>query len=150
MLEGMYITHTVHISHPVDECIAALRRGPSTWFPRLQQDSSSRVGVRVAGVGLRKRVEVELGRLTIAGDWAEVPITWKATKAAAFFPVFNGKVQIAPVDPAVTRLTLSGMYEAPMGRVGSELDESFMHAVAEATVKDLAESIAGRLEKATS
>ena len=42
--------------------------------------------------------------------WAEVPIAWKVTAAGLFFPIFNGKMQLAPVDPTVTRLTVSGMY----------------------------------------
>jgi hypothetical protein len=50
------------------------------------------------------------------------------------------------VDGRITRLTVSGMYEAPLGRVGKELDDALMHRVAEATVKELAESIAKQLE----
>jgi hypothetical protein len=38
------------------------------------------------------------------------------------------------------------MYEAPLGRLGKHLDDALMHRAAEATVKELAESIAKRLE----
>ena len=145
----MYIKHTVHIPHPIDACVAAVARGPRTWFPDLEDDSSSRVGVKVAGIAVRKRVAVELGSLIKDGSWAEVPITWKATAARPFFPSFSGKVQLAPVDPMVTRLTLSGMYKPPLGRLGMELDEAVMHSVAEATVKGLAESISRQLGRLT-
>ena len=138
----MYIKHTVHIPHPIDACVAAVARGPRTWFPDLEDDSSSRVGVKVAGIAVRKRVAVELGSLIKDGSWAEVPISWKATLAKPFFPRFSGKVQLAPVDPTVTRLTLSGMYKPPLGRLGMELDEAVMHSVAEATVREVTESIA--------
>ena len=131
----MYIKHTVHIPHPIDQCVAALARGPRTWFPDLADDSSTRVGVKVAGITVRKRVAVELGSLIKDGSWAEVPITCKATAARPFFPTFNGKVQLAPVDPTATRLTVSGRY--------------IMHSVAEATVKGLAESISGQLGGST-
>jgi hypothetical protein len=50
------------------------------------------------------------------------------------------------VDRDVTRLTVSGMYEPPLGRVGRQLDAAVMHKVAEATVQELAESIAKRLD----
>ena len=149
MLKAMYITHSVHIPHPIADCVAAVARGPRTWFPGLKDDSSSRVGVKVAGVALRKRVSVELGNLVKDGSWAEVPITWKATAARPFFPIFNGKLQLAPVDPTVTKLTVSGMYKPPLGRLGLELDDAFLHGMAEATMKDLAESISRQLEKAT-
>jgi hypothetical protein len=38
------------------------------------------------------------------------------------------------------------MYEAPLGRLGKQLDDALMHRTAQATVKELAESIAKRLE----
>lgn len=145
----MYITHTVHIPHSMSDCVAAVARGPRTWFPDLNDDRRSRVGVTVAGIALRKRVAVELGSLIQDGSWAEVPITWKATVAKPFFPIFNGKVQLAPVDPTVTRLTVSGMYKPPLGRLGMELDEALMHNVADATVRQLADSISRQLDKAT-
>ena len=59
-----------------------------------------------------------------------------------------GKVELAPVDGRVTRLTVSGMYQPPLGRIGEQLDDAIMHSVAEATVKELAESIAKRLDGA--
>ena len=79
-----------------------------------------------------------------------MPISWKATLAKPFFPSFSGKVQLAPVDPTVTRLTVSGMYKPPLGRLGVELDEAVMHNVAEATVKGLAESISRQLGRSFS
>jgi carbon monoxide dehydrogenase subunit G len=59
--------------------------------------------------------------------------------------MMTGRIELAPVDKDVTRLTVSGMYEAPLGRVGRQLDEALMHKVAEGTVHELAESIAERL-----
>jgi hypothetical protein len=38
------------------------------------------------------------------------------------------------------------MYESPLGRFGKQLDEVLMHNVAQATVKELAESIAMRID----
>src|SRR5215472_8293777 len=120
----MYITHSVHVAHPLDECVEAITRSPRAWFPGLREDKSSRVGINIAGIRVGKRVAVELGNMIRDGDWAEVGITWKATAARPFFPIFEGKVQLAPVDPAVTRLTVSGMYKPPLGQLGLELDDA--------------------------
>src|SRR5207253_10460371 len=98
----MYIKHTVHIPHPIDACVAALARGPRTWFPDFEDDSSTRVGGKVAGIAVRKRVAVELGSLIEDGSWPEVPSTCKATLARRCFRSFCGRVQLAPVEPAVT------------------------------------------------
>jgi carbon monoxide dehydrogenase subunit G len=77
-----------------------------------------------------------------------VPLTWKATFPQKLFPEMTGKVELSPSDKEVTRLTVSGMYEPPLGGLGRQLDQAVMHNVAEATVKELAESIAQRLEDA--
>jgi hypothetical protein len=53
------------------------------------------------------------------------------------------------VADRVTRLTVCGMYEPPLGSLGKQLDDALLHRVAEATVKELAESIGKRLEALT-
>jgi hypothetical protein len=40
------------------------------------------------------------------------------------------------------------MYEPPLGRLGEELNEAVMRKVSKATVKEMAQQIAERLEKA--
>ena len=142
----MHVIHSVHINRPLSECESGLAESAQTWFPRLNAKSSSSVGPKVAGVPLRKRVTVHVGDPMKAGDWTNLPVTWKATGPQPLFPVMTGRVELIPVDKKVTRLTVSGMYEPPLGRVGKQLDDALMHRVAEATVRELAESIAGRLE----
>jgi hypothetical protein len=146
----VYVQHSVHVQHPVNEVSAALAEGPQKWFPRLGGKNVSAVGVHVAGVPVRKRVVVELGEPVKTATWTVVPLTWRATFPKKLFPEMTGKIELAPTDKDVTRLTVSGMYQPPLGKLGEQLDEAVMHNVAEATVKELAESIATRLEKAIS
>ena len=79
------------------------------------------------------------------GDWTNVPITWKATFPEKLFPILSGRLELTPVEKKLTRLTLSGMYEPPLGRLGGLIDDAVMHSVAEATVREVAESIARQL-----
>ncbi|HYM97826.1 MAG TPA: hypothetical protein VET26_11020 [Candidatus Sulfotelmatobacter sp.] len=144
----MYVQHSVHIEHPVKACSEALMEGPKKWFPSLGGKNVSKVGVRVAGVPVRKRVAVEIGEPVKTSTWTVIPLTWKATFPEKLFPEMTGKIELAPSDKEVTRLTVSGMYQPPLGSLGRQIDEAVMHNVAEATVKELAESIASRLEKA--
>lgn len=141
----MFVQHSVHIDRPTGECSRVLQRGARTWFPRLQADSHTAVGLRVAGVTLRKRVTVELGEPETKGQWTNVPISWKATFPEQLFPVLTGRLELVPVDSQTTRLTVSGMYEPPLGRLGALIDEAVMHSVAEATVREVTESIAKQL-----
>jgi hypothetical protein len=107
------------------------------------------MGIRLAGVSVRKRVKVELGQPEFEGDWTFVPVSWKATFPEHLFPVLVGKIELAPAGKSETRLTVSGMYEPPLGRIGALIDDALMHSVAEATIKELTESIAGQLKSAT-
>lgn len=142
----MFVQHSVYVNHPVAVCTEILTTGPRKWFPHLSDQQIGSVGPRVAGVPLRKKVMVEVGAPVLAGQWTEIPVTWRATFPQKLFPVLVGKVELAPVDPKLTRLTVSGVYQPPLGKIGEQLNEVLMHNVAEATVKDLAESIAGRVD----
>jgi len=134
----VYVQHSVHINHPVKSVSGALAEGPQKWFPQTRGKNVSKVGLHVAGVPVRKRVVVELGEPVKTSTWAVIPITWKATFPEKLFPVMTGKIELAPTERDVTRLTVSGMYEPPLGKLGQQLDDALMHNVAEATVKELA------------
>ena len=146
----MFVQHSIQIGHPIGILTAVLASGPREWFARLDDEGHSTVGPHVAGVGLRQKVAVEVGHSVAFGDWIEIPITWKATFVSRLFPVMIGRVELAPVDPRTTKVTVCGMYEPPLGPLGRQLDEAFMHTVAEATVKDLAESLAKQFDAAVS
>jgi hypothetical protein len=136
----MHVQHSVHIQRPVKQVSDALLTSPSKWFPKS-------VGVHVAGIPVRKKVSVEFGDPVQTSTWAVIPISWQPTFGRKLLPVMNGKIDVSPVSTDETRLTVSGMYEPPLGRLGEQLDEALMHNVAEGTVKELAELIAQRLQK---
>ena len=146
----MFVQHSLHIERSIEAVTSALISGPRQWFPRIDSAGSAAVGPSVVGVGLRKKVRVSIGEPVTGASWTEIPVAWQATSILKMFPVMTGKVQLAPVDAWVTRLTVCGMYEPPFGRLGKHIDDAFMHSVAEATVRDLAESIAERLDGSSS
>ncbi|MHB8613421.1 MAG: hypothetical protein ACYDAL_13475 [Candidatus Dormibacteraceae bacterium] len=124
--------------------------GAREWFPQLTDKNVGSVGVHIAGVPLRKRVVVTVGNPVKTATWTVIPLSWKATFPEHLFPVMTGRIELAPVDKDVSRLTVSGMYEPPLGKLGRRLDESVMQGAADATVKELAESIARRIDAAVS
>jgi hypothetical protein len=143
----MYIKHSVHIQQPVKACTEALLEGPAKWFPRLGANSVSTVGLHVAKVPVRKRVVIELGEPVKTATWMVIPVNWKATFPEKLFPTMTGKIELAPVDVGETRVTVSGMFQPPLGKLGEQLHASVMHGVAQGTVRELAESIAKRIEE---
>jgi hypothetical protein len=146
----MFVRHSVHIDHPVAACTEALMSGPRQWFPRLSGKNVGSVGVHIAGVPVRKRVAVTVGEPVRTATWTVIPLDWKATFPKQLFPSLTGRIELAPVDKNVSRLTVSGMYEPPLGKLGKQLDETVMQGIADATVKELAEAIAKRIEAAVS
>ena len=138
--------HSVHIHHPIRAVSAALARGFREWFPDLDGASPPAGGQRVVEIGIQKKLSVEFGEPVAAGSWTEVPISWKAASVHELFPIMTGKVEVAPVDGRNTQLTVCGTYQPPLDRLGKYLDDALMHKVAEATVKDLAESLALGIE----
>jgi hypothetical protein len=146
----VFIRHSVHIDHPVAACTEALMKGPQKWFPRLTGKNVGTIGVHIAGVPVRKRVMVSLGKPVKTATWTVIPLDWKATFPEHLFPSMTGRIELAPVDKTVCRLTVSGMYEPPLGKLGKQLDETLMQGIADATVKELAQSIANRIDAAVS
>ena len=134
----MHVQHSVHIERPVQEVSAVLMASPSKVFPRT-------VGLHLVGIPVRKRVHLLIGQPERASTWAVIPVWWQPTFGRKLLPVMNGKLEVAPAGKDQTRLTVSGMYEPPLGKLGEELDKALMHRVAEGTVRELAESIAKKL-----
>ena len=76
----------------------------------------------------------------------EIPITWQASSIKHLYPLMKGKIEVAPNEGRATTLTVYGSYDSPTERVGALLGEDLVRRVAEATVKEVADSIARRLE----
>lgn len=144
----MFVRHSADLNAPIATCTEAFLNGPPRWFLQLGKKNAGVVGVHVGGIEVRKRVKVELGEPVRTSTWTVIPLAWRATFPQQLFPVMTGRIEVAPVDKGITRITVSGRYQPPLGRLGKRLDEAVMHIVAEATVRELAESIAQRLNKA--
>jgi hypothetical protein len=95
-------------------------------------------------------VVVTIGEPVRTATWTVIPLDWKATFPEQLFPSMTGRIELAPVEKTISRLTVSGMYEPPLGKLGKQLDETVMQGIADATVKELAESIAKRIDAAVS
>jgi hypothetical protein len=140
------VQHSVHIDLPVEAISSSLYMDPSRWFPRLEGLSRTAMSPGVAGIGPWGKLDVEVGEPVSAGSRTEVPVIWHAAYIKHLYPVMTGNVELAAVSDRVTRLTVCADYEPPVGRLGEQIEDPLLHEVAQATVKDLAESIARLLD----
>jgi hypothetical protein len=136
----VHVSHSVKVVGAFDALGTRLVEAPADWFPRS-------IGVRVAGIPVRKRVMVEFGDAVKTSNWAAVRVNWKATFPQQLFPTMEGKVSLSPQGRETVKLTVSGVYRPPLGRLGEDINEAVMHPIAELTIKELAASIAKRLTK---
>jgi len=140
------VQHSIRIDRPVESVSAALAAAPTGWLPSLVGAAPGAAGKAIAALGVRKEVTIRLGEPVTSGWWTEVPITWQASYIQKMFPLMTGKIGIVPVAGRATTLTVCGAYEPPPKRIVGHLDEVLVYKVAEAIVKELAESVAERLD----
>jgi hypothetical protein len=95
--------------------------------------------LRVGPIGslpmLSKIVTIHADPPITRGQVTVVPLTWRATGSQGIFPALNADLEVAPLSPESTQLTLRGHYVPPLGAVGERLDRLLLHRVAEATIR---------------
>ena len=137
----VHVAHTVRVDCPFERLGSVLVGARKDWFPRT-------IGVHIAGVPVRKRVAVEFGEAVKTSTWAAIRVNWRATFPQKLFPTMHGKVALSPAGKESTKVTVSGAYTPPLGRLGENLNETLMHGIAERTVAELAEAVGRRLGRA--
>ena len=123
---------------------------PAAWLPALAGEATDHGGELLAEVGveggrLTREVRVDVGEPVRLEGSVLLPITWRAARLEALFPVLEADLQVAAVGPRRTQLSLNGRYQPPLGAVGRALDRTLFHRIAEATVRDFLERVAARV-----
>ena len=149
----MLLHDYVFVSMPAESVCARIRADHGAWLSGLAAgaaDEGETLRVRVGPIGalpmLSKTVTLHADQPIERGELTVIPLTWRATGTQGVFPVLNADLEVAPISPEVTQLTLRGTYQPPLGGLGQRLDRLLMHRIAEATVRSfmrrLAESLA--------
>jgi len=131
-----------------------LTEGIRGWLPGLIADGSvhekrlmAEVGFAVRGKRFGRRGTVSVGEPRRTGQSIVVPLGWIASDQAGLFPRVEADLEIAPLGPNATQVSLSARYTPPLGMVGHVLDRALMHRVAEAVVKNTTERIVAVIRK---
>lgn len=143
----MFVRYFLDLALPFRDVEHAFLDEPTAWLPGVAQDADDR-GERLLGeVGfgenrrVGKRIEITVGGPAHLSGTTLLPITWKATGAGGVFPALEADLEVAPVGPDRTQLSISARYRPPMGGVGRALDRALLHRVAEATIKDFLDHV---------
>ena len=92
---------------------------------------------------LRKAAVVEIGPLEMVPDGFEAQVSWRSANLAPLFPVFVGRLSVAP-----EMLELDGYYAPPGGEVGVILDRALLNIAARGTARWFLTKVAETLEHA--
>jgi hypothetical protein len=108
-----------------------------------------RVGPLGDRAGLSKLVTVRFLAPLEHDGTPTLPLRWEATGPAGdLFPVLDANLIAVPEGAEKTRLTMTGAYRPPFGRLGATLDKAILNRVAHATVHALLCSLADALATA--
>lgn len=147
-----------YIQQPFDEAARILIEDPAT----LLQSATDRAASEARELHAELRVDLgpfEIGR-DVAIDIGEfrptsmqtvtVPITWKASEAAALFPSLSGVVELQALSlrRPLTQVTLSATYRPPLGLIGAAGDAIVGRHIADAVAHRFVHDIAERIELA--
>jgi hypothetical protein len=120
-----------------------LLQDPEAWLPVLAGNANARaeallteVGFGQSGRRIQKKVQLEIREPVRFPSKTVLPIHWVATGPQNLFPAMDADLEVAPLGPFWTQLSISARYEPPMGTIGRAIDRTLLHRVAEATVKD--------------
>ena len=94
---------------------------------------------------LTRRVVVELREPMRFPSRTVIPLRWRPAIAGGLLPALDADIEVAPLAPESTQLSMSARYVPPWGALGSAVDRALLHRVAEATVKDFLDRVGATL-----
>lgn len=117
----------------------------ATRAQRQGEEVVVRVGPAWAPESVGREVRVTVGLVHFRGMSVVVPMTWEAVSHRTWFPLLDGEIEVSPLGPGESRLTLSGSYAPPGGMFGRGIDRALMHRVATSTVRSFLNHVANSL-----
>jgi hypothetical protein len=153
----MFVRYFVDLPIRYELVEASLTASPDEWLPTLAKIADAEGQRLLAEVGfggpalrVDRRVEISLLPPLRFPSRLILPLSWKAAKAEGLFPSLEADIEVAPVGPVRTQLSISARYRPPLGLVGRAVDRTLLHRVAEATVRDFIEQVAERIRSSVS
>jgi hypothetical protein len=144
MSESRQVRCFDYVTVPYDRVRELLRSDAAGIFARATATASDRareliatLRLNVGPVEVGVDVQVEIGAITdeaVGGPWTRLHFTWQAAQGARFFPTMEATLNAYPLSPNETQLDLQGRYRPPLGTLGTAIDATVGHRVAEATV----------------
>ncbi len=161
MSKGREIRCYDYVNHPYKDVRDALSRDALTVFQSATKAAASRaqsvaseLHVDVGGIGVKTdiRISVKSVEENVPGAMptpaTRLQLEWEAATMPRLFPLMKAELSIYPLTATETQLDFSGIYEPPFGVVGKAMDAVAGHRIAEVSVHQFINEVAGYLRQA--
>lgn len=147
-----------YVNHPFEKVRDALSAHPLVVFQAATKTAATRANslasalrVDLAGMTLAADIAIKVKDVShlpaegAAGPSTVIYLEWEAANRPHLFPFMKAELAIYPLTATETQLDFSGVYEPPLGVLGSAMNAVAGHRIAEGSVhrfvKDVAEHL---------
>ena len=135
---------TVDVSlSSVEKRLDRVRASLEEWADIAYRDGENLIAKVGPTSSVSRRVQLSIGMTEIHSGGLVYPIRWTVTGASMLFPSLEADLWLTKTGSNQTRLTLKGTYRPPLGTLGRIADRAVLGRVAEATIADWMERLAG-------
>ena len=142
----MFLYYYVHVQGPFEQVeLQVLRMLPGLrgWANDAYREGEHLYTRLCTPKGrLAKTVELTVAEPARGATETWIPIEWEATGTPSLFPRMQADLVVAAVGLELAQIALRGAYQVPLGKVGVAINRTFLHRVAEASVKSFLDRIA--------
>ena len=161
MSKGKQIRSYDYVNHPYEQVRDALTEDARAVFQSATKAAASRASsvasqlrMNIAGIEVATDIAISVKNIEAHGQGeAEAPVTrlqleWEAAKSPRLFPLMRAQLSIYPLTATETQLDFSGVYEPPLGALGSAMNAIIGHRIAEVSVHRFVSEVAEYLRTA--
>lgn len=160
MSKGREIRVYDYVNQPYDTVRDALSEQPADIFQSATKAASTRarslaseLRINIAGLQIAKDIAITVHEIEEEPKGVRSPpvtkvhLEWEATTAPRFFPFMKADLSLYALTATETQLEFVGLYEPPLGVIGSVLDAIVGHRVAHASVQRFLADVASYLRR---
>ena len=161
MSKGTQIRAYDYVNHPYEQVRDALAADARAVFQSATKAAASRarsiasqLRVNIAGIEVATDIAITVTDIEASTEEAtsapstRMHLEWKAASAPHLFPFMRAELAIYPLTATETQLDFSGVYEPPLGALGSAMNAIIGHRIAEVSVHRFVTEVAEYLRKA--
>jgi hypothetical protein len=155
---GQKIRSYDYVNHPFEKVRDALSSNPLAVFQAATKTAAARANslaselrVDLAGISLSADIAISVKDIVqtkaagAAGPSTLIHLEWEGANLPHLFPFMKAELSIYPLTGTETQLDFSGVYEPPLGVLGSAMNAVAGHRIAESSVHRFVSDVASHL-----